>query len=118
MRISTVPKRLAFIFSILGLCFMVSTNSLAADFYTAKITQVVPRAASGDVFVQFVPGTGETRFTGLARGVLLGTDTGTNKIMAVLLTAITLNADVTLLVDVVPSFATPQVIQSAGLKAP
>ena len=118
MKNNTVTRRLAFLSGLFALCFMVTTNSFAADFYTAKITQVVPRAASGDVFVQFVPGTGETRFTGLARGVLLGTDTGTNKIMAVLLTAITLNTDVTLLVDVVPSFATPQVILSAGLKAP
>ena len=118
MRINTVSKRLALMSGILALCFMVTTNSFAADFYTAKITQVVPRAASGDVFVQFVPGTGETRFTALSRGILVGTDTGTNKIMAVLLTAITLNTDVTLLMDNVPSFASAQVIQSAGLKAP
>ena len=118
MRQKNLHKLLASVSGIVALCFILTANTFAADFYTAKITQVVPRAASGDVFVQFVPGTGETRFTGLARGVLVGTDTGTNKIMAVLLTAITLNADVTLLLDVVPSFATPQVIQSAGLKAP
>jgi hypothetical protein len=118
MKNTTATKNLASIFSILALSFMVTTSSFSADFYTAKITQVVPRAASGDVFVQFVPGTGETRFTALSRGILVGTDTGTNKVMAVLLTAITLNTDVTLLMDLVPSFATAQVIQSAGLKAP
>ena len=67
MRIDTVSRRLVFFSSILALCFMVTTNSFAADFYTAKITQVIPRAASGDVFVQFVPGTGETRFTALSQ---------------------------------------------------
>lgn len=78
---------------------------------------MVPRAASGDVFVQFVPSTSETRFTALSRGLPVGTDRGMNKIMVVLLTAITLNAHITLLMDVASSFASTRVIQSAGLKA-
>ena len=118
MRQKNLHKLLASVSGIVALCFILTANSFAADFYTVKITQVVPRAASGDVFVQFGPGTGETRFTALSRGILLGTDTGTNKLMAVLLTAITIDADVTVLLDNVPSFASPQVIQSAGLKAP
>ena len=83
-----------------------------------KVAVINPRSASGDVFVQFDPGVSETRFTKRARGVLLGSDTGTNKVMAVLLTAITLNAEITILLDTVPTFANVQVIQSAGLVAP
>jgi len=102
---------------MLGL--LVCTSSFAAPtWFKVKITQIVPRSSSGDVFVQFVPGATETRFTGTARGVLLGSDTGTNKVMAVFLTAITLDAELTLLFDNVPSFSNIQVIQSSGLIAP
>ena len=105
------------ILGIASMCLLGAMNSYAA-FYQVKIAQIVPRSASGDVFVQFDPGATETRFTERARGVLLGTDAGTNKVMAVLLTAVTLGAEVTILVDNVPTFTDIQVIQSAGLVAP
>ncbi len=107
----------AYLLGILTLSLMLTANSLAANF-TVKIAAVVPRAANGDVVVQFDPGTGETRFTERSRGLLLGDDIGTNKVMAVLLTAITLNSEVTILMDNAPTFKPVQVIQSAGLVAP
>lgn len=114
-----IQKQLASVLCIFALGMFSAGNSFAAPtWYTVKVTQIVPRSASGDVFVQFNPGTVETRFTQTARGVLLGGDTGTNKVMAVLLTAITLNAEITILLDNVPSFANIQVIQSTGLVAP
>ena len=115
----SIQKQLAAMLCLFALGMVVTTSSFAAPtWYTVKVTQIVPRSASGDVFVQFKPGASETRFTQTARGVLLGGDTGTNKVMAVLLTAITLNAEITILLDNVPSFANIQVIQSTGLVAP
>ena len=106
----------AYLLSILTLSLMLTANSLAANF-TVKIAAVVPRAANGDVVVQFDPGTGETRFTERSRGLLLGDDTGTNKVMAVLLTAITLGQEVKLDLPNTPSFAEVQVINSTSLIA-
>ena len=114
-----LSKFLGYLIGTVTLSLVLATSSFAAPaWYKVKVTQIVPRSASGDVFVQFNPGASETRFTQTARGVLLGGDTGTNKVMAVLLTAITLNAEITMLLDNVPSFANIQVIQSTGLVAP
>ena len=111
MQLIKIPAHLL---GVITLSLMLTANSLAADFYAVKLAKVNPRAA-GDVFVQFDPGTDETRFTNRARGMLLGTDPGSNKIMAVFLTAITLGSEVTLLLDNVPTFNEVQVIQSANL---
>lgn len=77
----SIQKQLAALLCLFALG-MVVTSSFAADFYTVKVAVINPRSASGDVFVQFDPGVSETRFTKRARGVLLGSDTGTNKVMA------------------------------------
>jgi hypothetical protein len=112
-------KQSAFMLCLFAVGFLFSANSFAAaDWYTVKIAQIVPRSASGDVFIQFDPGASETRFTQRSRAVLLGSDTGTNKVMAVFLTAVTLDAEVTILLDNVPTFANVQVVQSTGLVAP
>ena len=69
---------------LFALGMVVTASSFAAPtWYTVKVTQIVLRSASGDVFVQFNPGASEARFTQTARGVLLGGDAGTNKVMTV-----------------------------------
>ena len=115
MRLFKLP---AYLLGILTLSLVLTANSLAGEFYTVKIVEVNPRSASGDVFIKFDPAAGETRFTERARGLLVHTDPGSNKIMAVILTAITLNSNVTILMDSAPTFNPVQVIQSAGLVAP
>lgn len=79
-----IQKQLAALQYLFALGMVVSTSSqqLCCSFYTVKVAVINPRSASGDVFVQFDPGVSETRFTKRARGVLLGSDTGTNKVMA------------------------------------
>jgi len=103
--------------TVLSLCFVLAPNAYADDWYDAKILKVTPRAETGDVFVQFFPGANEKDFTGRAKAVILGPDAGANKIMAVLLTAISLNSEVSLQMANPPSL-TEQVITSAGLVAP
>jgi NhaP-type Na+/H+ and K+/H+ antiporter len=114
-----IRKQMTPVLCLFALGILLASNSFAAPaYYTVKIAQIVPRSSSGDVFVQFDPGATETRFTQRSRGVLLGSDTGSNKVMAVLLTAVTLGAEVTILLNDVPSFANIQVIQSTGLVSP
>ena len=111
MRLSRIP---AYLLGVITLSLVLTANSFAADFYVVKLAKVNPRAA-GDVFVQFDPGASETRFTARARGLLVGADPGSNKIMAVFLTAITLGSEISLLLDNVPTFSEVQVINSANL---
>ena len=102
---------------VVALSIFMTSNSFAT-WYTVKISQVVPRSTSGDIYVQMTPGAGETSFTGLARGIIVGSDPGAKELMAVLLTAISLQTEVTVDMDTTPSWDTPQVINSTGLKAP
>ena len=89
-----------------------------ATWYQATVFQVVPRTSSGDVFVQLKPGPNETRFTGTVRGILPGSEAGTSKLLAVLLTAAALKQPVTIDMPSLPSWDTPQVINGSGLVAP
>ncbi len=111
MQLFKIPS---YLLGVITLSLMLTANSFAADFYVVKLAKVNPRAA-GDVFVQFDPGASETRFTERARGLLVGADPGSNKIMAVFLTAITIGSEVSLLLDNVPTFSDVQVIKSANL---
>ena len=100
---------------LVALFVMASAVNASAAWYTVKIKQIVPRAASGDSYVQLLPGATETAFTGVARGIIQGTDTGANKMVAVFLTAVSLGNEVTVEMANVPSWDTPQVISSTGL---
>lgn len=102
---------------VLALSMLVVSNSLAG-WYSVKVVQVVPRADSGDVFVQLAPGAKETSFTGIARGIIQGSDAGANKIMAVLLTAVSLDTEVTVEMAATPAWDPAQIITSSGLKSP
>lgn len=101
-----------------GLLTLVLVSPAYAAWYTVRVYQVVPRTDSGDVFVQLQPGAAETRFTGTVRGILPGAAAGTNKLMAVMLTAVALDAEITVDMAALPSWETPQVINGAGIVAP
>ncbi len=94
---------------------MFSANVQAA-WYTVKITTLTPRSATGEVFVKFVPGTGEDRFSGTAR-CLIADDVGANRVLSVILTAVSLDTDVVLDLPEVPT-NTPQVVNGIGMTAP
>ena len=85
-------SKLMTVLSIISLCFIMSSTA-QAGWYWAKMKNVAPASGSGDTFVQFTPGkkpdgSNETQFSGVARGIVQNSDTGANKVMAVLLTAI------------------------------
>jgi len=99
------------------LVFMLPANVLA-DKYRARITKITPESATGDVIIQVKPGKNEDAFTGKARVMLVGTDPGTNRALATLLTAVSLNAEVIVEVANPPSSDDIQVITSVGLISP
>ena len=118
MKSNKLFKLIRYIASIITLSVILSSNAYAA-WFKVTIVQVVPRAETpGDVFIQVKPGKGETSFNETARGIIQGGDAGANKIMAAMLTAISLNTEVTVLMDNPPSWASPQIVQGVGLVAP
>jgi len=109
------PVTLALVPAFLGL--VLSGNVLADDF-RVKIKKIGPESGSGDVIIQIKPGSNEDEFSGKARVMLLGSDPGTNRAMATLLTAVTLGAEVIIDVTNPPSYDDIQVINSMSLIAP
>ena len=101
--------------ALLGLAL---TTTALADNYRVKIKRIGPESASGDVIIRIKPGTNETDFTGLANARLIGSDPGTNRALATLLTAVTLDAEVVIDVANPPSYDDIQVINSISLIAP
>jgi hypothetical protein len=100
---------------LLGLAL--SSNALA-DRFRIKVNRIGPESGSGDVIIQIKPGKNEDEFSGKARVMLLGSDPGTNRAMATLLTAVTLGAEVIIDVTNPPSYDDIQVINSMSLVAP
>jgi len=94
-----------------------STNVLAQN-YRMKVKKVRVESASGDVILQVKPGNKEKNFSGKARVMLIGTDPGTNRAMATILTAVSLQAEITVDVANPPSYVDIQVISSTSLVAP
>ena len=109
------PAANVLILILLG--FVLATNALA-DKYRARITKITPESATGDVIIQVKPGKNEDAFTGKARVMLVGTDPGTNRALATLLSAVSLNAEVIVEVANPPSSVDIQVITSVGLISP
>ena len=101
--------------SLLGLA---SSSSAFADNYRVKVKRIGPESASGDVIIQVKPAAGEKGFSGKARFMLAGNDPGTDRSMATLLTAVSLNADVIVDVTSTPSFYDIQVINAVSLIVP
>ena len=86
---------------LVGMLSLLAVSAQAA-WYTCKITNITPKA-NGSVAVRFVPGTAETRFTELSRGEINPAEVGAKNMLATLLTAVSLNKEVTLDMTVVPS---------------
>ena len=93
------------------------SNALA-DNFRVSIKRITTEPVSGDVIIQVKPGTNEEEFSGKARIMLLGSDPGTNRILANLLTAVALKAEVIIDVTNPPTYDDIQVINSASLIAP
>lgn len=110
-RPGTIAVGLAFI----GL--VICSNALA-DNFRVKIKRITTEPVSGDVIIQVKPGTNEEEFSGKARIMLLGSDPGTNRTVANLLTAVALKAEVIIDVTNPPTYDDIQVINSASLIAP
>ena len=109
------PLAKAAVLALLG--FALSTNALA-DNYRVIIKKIGPESASGDVIIQVKPGNNEDGFTGKANVMLVGTDPGTNRAMATLLTAVSLNAEIIINLANPPSIDDIQVPTRVTLIAP
>ena len=115
-------KVFAYILGVFSLSLFLIANA-QAGWYWVKVKNVAPAAGSGDTFVQVIPGkkpdgSTETAFTGAARGIVSNGDTGANKVLAVLLTAIAANANVLVQMTNPPAWNPAQIIQNAGIEAP
>ena len=104
----------------MGLAFLglVMCSHALADNFRVRIKRITTEPVSGDVIIQVKPGTNEEAFSGKARVMLLGSNPGTNRTLANLLTAVALKADVIIDVTNPPTYDDIQVIDSASLVAP
>ena len=105
--------KIAKTFGIILLTLALIPNALA-DTYKIEIKKITPQADSGDVELLFKPGAKEDGFSGKAKGVLLGTDLGTNKSLAVILTAVSMEKEVIIEVETMPTNDFTQTITSVG----
>ena len=104
---------------VLSLSLVLTTNSHAAgDWYYVKVTQLITGVNGGNVVVVFDPGATETKFTTWGRGLLPGSEKGSNKMMAMFLTAASLKAEIKIFLDSVPNKADIPIITNAGLIVP
>lgn len=84
--------------------------SAYADNYKVIIKKITQESDSGDVILLFKPGEKEDGFIGKAKGVLLGTDPGTTKSLAIILTASAMEKEVIIEVASMPTNYTIQTI--------
>jgi len=78
--------------------FLFAVTNASAAWYGAKITNVTPRP-DGAVSLKFINGTGEnscTEPTGVCRAEINPNDPGAKNMLATVLTAVSLNAEVTI----------------------
>ena len=94
-----------------------SANVLAAN-YKVKIKSLRVEPVSGDIIIQVKPGANEKGFSGKARVMLLGSSTGTNRSLALLLTAVSLNTEAIINVTNPPTYDDIQTLDSISLSAP
>lgn len=101
---------------IIGIVFLLMAFIPAAhaEFYKVRIKKITPQSDTGDVIIQFKPGSTEDKFTGKATATLLHADEGSNKSLAVLLAAVSLGSEAILELDNVPSDV-DQAILSTGM---
>ena len=104
--------------SLFVLCFAFAADGQAqADFYNTKIFKVVQNN-NGEVILQVEPGTGETRFTDLARVRIPPANPARNQFLAQVYTAVSLGVDVSFFLNSVPTFDPMQDIIKAQMLAP
>jgi hypothetical protein len=98
-------------------CFLFAGNAFAV-FYTCIIDKVVSRSDS-QVRLQILPGTGETRFTALSRIYVDTSKAGGKNMLATILTAVSLGAEVTFDCAKVPDYNDPvEETVAVGLVSP
>lgn len=94
--------------------FLCSPAHAASYWYLVQVKGITPRAQeSGDVFITVASTDG--KWSGNARVIIDGTSPGASKLMTVFLTAMVLNKTINMNVDGLPSFATPLIVNTAGL---
>lgn len=109
-----MKKSILIVGLILFASFVLLTSNATAGWYNASVTRVVPYA-DGSARVQILPGEGEDRFTGTARGEILAGDPGANKMLAVILTAISMTKEVSIWFTNDPSWEPVEQIKGVGL---
>ena len=92
--------------------------SVLAENYRAVVKRITPDTSTGDVIVRIKPGKNESDFSGTAKVMLAGNDLGTDRAVAILLTAVSLGAEVLIDVPNPPSIDNTQTINSVGLITP
>ena len=99
-----------FLFSL----FFFMTSYANAAWFKCRITQITTRA-NGDSVVIFSPGTGEINFTENPRGMVYNADEGDDKILAMILTAISFGYEVNIEMASTPTFTPAQDITAIGM---
>ncbi len=87
---------------LMAAMFLMMAVSAHAGWYACKITNITPKS-NGSVAVKFNPGTGVTNFVGQGRATINPIDNGAKNMLATLLTAVSLNREVTLDLTTVPT---------------
>ena len=103
-------------FCLIVICFMFTANA-SADWYKCIVAKVVPWS-DGVVRIQLLPGTNETNFTGTVRLEIDTTQPGGKNILATILTAISLGAEITAESATVPAWNPIGECTGVGLVAP
>lgn len=100
---------------LVGMLFtLFSASNAFAVYYRCIVTAVTPKP-NGIVEIKFVPGTDEGRFVDQARATLNPDDPGAKNMLATVLTAISLNKEITISLEAPPSNDL-QDINGIGLK--
>lgn len=105
--------------TLVALVFLFSVAAHAQTQYTCTVDKVVPWASLNGGETRIQVKNGSPAFTDAISKVYIdAADPGANRMVAVLLTAVSLGQQVTIGVTGTPSWATPLKVQYVGLVAP
>ncbi len=96
-----MKRKLKFILLSMVISLLTVSNSFA-DWYSCDVSTLTTRG-TGIVVVTFMPGENETRFSTLAKAEISPVNQGAKMMYATLLTAASLNKEVILSLDNIPS---------------
>ncbi len=99
----------------IALLMLLFSQGAQAEFYTIVIKGITSESVSGDVIVEFRPGKKEDGFNGKAKAKLLGTDSGTSRSLALLITAVSLGTEAVIELPTPPTFDVVQTIISSSI---